>query len=139
MSPTPEARAHRKRMTQIGIAALSFLLIVNAATAALLILTRARTEAYATCAAQWQQQFSVAYVERDNANQARLASAATVSDAMDNIVTAIAKDDREGFNAAITNYLQVRERQNEVRAKQDEERAKNPLPPLPETLCGESP
>lgn len=139
MSPTPEARARRKRWATLGISAVIFLLIVNGATASLLILTRARTEAYATCAAKWQQQFSVAYIERDNANQARLQSAATVSDAMDQIVLAISKDDREGFEAAIRNYLQVRARQNEVRQKQDEERAKNPLPPLPETLCGESP
>ena len=139
MSPTPEARARRKRWATLGISAVIFLLVVNGATASLLIVTRARTEAYAQCTAQWQQQFSVAYVARDSAYQARLDSAGRVSEATDLVIVSVTSDDPAKFREAIDNYLKVRADQNRIRKEQDEERVRNPLPPLPETLCGQVP
>lgn len=115
-------RAGQRRLTLFGISALVFVLAINAGLAALLIFVRLKTEEYAQCTADWQQQFSVAYL-------ARTTSAGQVSDALDGVITAVAKEDREGFAEAVQNYVKIREEQEKAREA-------NPLPPLPAVLCG---
>lgn len=97
-------------------------LVLNTAVGVLLILTRQSTAAYTSCAASWQQQFGEAY-------QARLDASVAVSGAMDDVVKAVAAEDPKAFRDAVQRYVRIR-------AEQDAERRRNPLPPLPETLCG---
>lgn len=125
MSPTPEARRQRRNIALLSVAALVMSLIANAFVGVLLIFTRASTEEYARCSAEWQQQFTVGYLARSDA-------AAEVSEAMDEVVTAVAAEDAAAFNVAVRKYVTLREKQNA-------ERRKNPLPPLPKTLCGGAP
>jgi small ligand-binding sensory domain FIST len=120
--PTAEARAQRRRALIFAISALVVSLAANAFVSVLLILTRSATENYAQCTAQWQQQFSVAYLARSDA-------AAEVSKAMDDIITAVAERDEDKLRVAVEHYVTLRE-------TQEKERRENPLPPLPETLCG---
>lgn len=120
--PTPEAQRQRQRAMTLAIVALVVSLVANAAVGVLLILTRTQTERYAECTAEWQQQFSVAYLARSDA-------AAEVSEAMDEVLLAVSAEDQARFDRAVRNYVTLR-------ANQEKERSENPLPPLPETLCG---
>ncbi len=97
--------------------------IAMLAVGVLLITTKNTTESYSKCTAEWQQQFGEAYT-------ARVDAAREVSDAMDAIVLSVSGSDRTAFHKAVADYLYVRDRQ-----KADQ--AENPLPPLPEVLCGE--
>jgi hypothetical protein len=102
------------------------LIIASAAMLAvgvMLIVTKNATESYSKCTAQWQQQFGEAYT-------ARVTAANEVSEAIDGIVQGIADQDRAMYDSAIVQYV-------EVRAAQKKKQAENPLPPLPEVLCGE--
>ena len=137
--PTPEARRQRRNVAILAITMFTLTLIVNAVVATLLIIERARTESYTECTAEWQQQFSIAYEARQNAAEKRNAAAARVSAATDEVITAVAQEDRDKFEASLDDYLRVRAEQNKVRAALDEELRTKPLPPFPETVCGGAP
>lgn len=125
--PTIEAQRQRKRAILLGTAALVVALVANALVGVLLIVTRAQNADYAACTGRWQQQFSVAYLARSDA-------AAETSDALSKLLLTLPRDgasefDKAKFNAALVNYVEVY--QNQL-----DERSRNPLPPLPQTLCG---
>lgn len=96
--------------------------VLQVIVGALLVLTYVRTAEYTECTASWQQQFGSAYA-------ARIEASTEVSTAIDDIVTSVGAEDPTAFNVAVTKYLQVR-------AQQDKDRASNPYPELPQTLCG---
>lgn len=120
----PASRTDWGRRILTGMLVLAVVLQVGVGV--LLLLTRAETSEYTTCVGQWQQDFSVAY-------RARLADAVATSKATDRVFFAFAASVNTGKRgpsvAALQNYREVRE-------AQDQGREKNPLPPLPETLCG---
>lgn len=107
----------------VGTIALVLTLTLNAVVGGLLIQTRQSAEDYASCSAEWQQQFGTAY-------RARIAASIEVDSAQDDVFRAVAAGDPEKFKTALANYIKVRDAQKR-------ERAKNPLPPLPEQLCGD--
>ena len=119
--------------TRAGLTGLlAVMVVLNFGVGLLLITTRVTAQVtasdlavYSACTSRWQQDFANAY-------RARYDSSLPVSDALDEIVEAVAADDRPRMNLAIANYLQVRK-------EQKVERALNPLPPLPEQLCGMAP
>jgi len=84
---------------------------------------RQDSAAFTHCTAEWQDDFLTAY-------EARSEAASAVSRAMDRVVQAVSDHDATGFRKAVRHYLSVR-------AQQNEERAKHPLPPLPSVRCGE--
>lgn len=84
---------------------------------------RQESAAFTHCTAEWQADFLTAF-------KARSAASIVVSRAMDRVVQAVSDQDPDAFNDAVKHYLAVRSRQNE-------ERASNPLPPLPAVRCGE--
>lgn len=111
---------------------LAMVLALNLAVGVLLIQTRVTAErtaeelaAYSVCVSSWQQDFATAY-------KARYAASVPVSDALDEIVQAVETGDTGRMRAAIADYLRVRDAQTM-------ERDQNPLPPLPEQLCGTAP
>lgn len=106
----------------IGTIALILTVTLNAAVGVLLIQTRQSTARYATCTAEWQQQFGEAY-------SARVEAATAVSEAMDRVVFAVAHQDPKEFRKAVANYVALRSDQADAQKN-------NPLPPLPEVLCG---
>ena len=119
--------------TRAGLTGLlAVLVVLNFGVGLLLITTRVTAQVtaadlavYSACTSRWQQEFANAY-------KARYDSSLPVSDALDEIVEAVAADDIPRMNRAIANYLKVREQQKV-------ERAATPLPPLPEQLCGMAP
>lgn len=117
-----------------GLGALAILLIISSAALAVcavaLLVTRQqvtdtqnRLTRYIDCTSSWQQQFSEGYFARYNA-------AVAVSGAMDKIVTGVSANNREEFGQAVREYVALRE-------KQIAEQKANPLPPLPDQLCGD--
>ena len=118
----PDTKLQQRRAVTLGITALAVTVTMNAVVGFLLIVTRTQAEDYTECTAQWQQQFSVAYL-------ARAHSAAEVSEAMDRVLLAVDSRSQSDFDGAVNNYVALREKQNR-------ERTNNPLPPLPEDLCG---
>ena len=113
-------------------ALLAIAVVANFLVGLLLIQTRAANQdtadklaAYTVCTNEWQQQFATAY-------RVRLAASRDVSEALDAIMIAVDKKDPEKFKAALNRYLTVRE-------TQEVQRKKNPLPPLPDRLCGQPP
>jgi len=84
---------------------------------------RQDSAAFTHCTAEWQDDFLTAY-------EAGSRAALDVSNAMDDVVKAVSAQDPQAFRKAIRHYLSVR-------AQQNEERAKHPLPPLPSVRCGE--
>jgi len=110
-------------VTVAGIVALVLTLALNAVVGVLLIQTRRSANDYAACSAQWQQQFGTAY-------RARVAASIEVDTAQDAVFRAVAANDPDAFKVALAEYIKVRDQQKS-------ERAKNPLPPLPEQLCGD--
>lgn len=84
---------------------------------------RQQSSDFTHCTAEWQDDFITAYKARSMAGLA-------VSRAMDRVVQAVSDHDPDAFRHAVRHYLSVRARQNE-------ERASNPLPPLPSVRCGE--
>lgn len=107
----------------VGVIALVLTLVLNTVVGVLLITTRQSTAAYSRCTAEWQQQFGEAY-------RARVAASSAVDNAMDGVVRAVAAEDSEAFKLAVQKYVGLRDEQAETRKK-------NPLPPLPEVLCGD--
>ena len=120
--PTEAARQHRSRLTIFAITSFIAVLGLNAAVGALLIITREDAQDYSTCVARWQQQFANAYKARTEASE-------QVDGAIDSVILAVDHRDDEEFRNAVRTYLAIRN-------QQDKDRQKNPLPPLPEELCG---
>lgn len=108
------------RLFSIG---LILTLLLNAVTAGLLIWTRASANDYYTCMADWQQNWASASKARNLANS-------PVQDALDNIVESVQTQDTGRFREAVKAYTTLREHQ---KAEQE----KNPLPELPQTVCGD--
>lgn len=106
-----------------GLVSLVLAVAIQASVGVLLYQTRQSADDYASCSAEWQQQFGGAY-------RARVAASIEVDVAQDAVFRAVAAEDPAGFQAALDAYIKVRD--NQVK-----ERAKNPLPPLPEQLCGD--
>lgn len=102
---------------------LAVTILLNSVAAGLLLLTRKSAEDYASCTAEWQQEFAAAY-------QARLAASIDVSEAMDDVVRAVYLQDKAGFAKAVTKYVKTRD-------QQEADRASNPLPSLPDRVCGD--
>lgn len=98
-------------------------LLFNSIVGVLLIITRQSSEQYARCTADWQQEFAAAY-------QARLAASMDVDTALDAVIRAVNAKDPEAFKKAVRTYVQMRD-------QQENDRADNPLPPLPERVCGD--
>lgn len=96
---------------------------VQAAVAGLLIYVIVDQKGYETCMARWQQASTISTNARAEANS-------RVQATLDEIVLTIPDGDRSAFRKAVTAYIEERE-------KQKQERVKNPIPPLPETVCGE--
>lgn len=107
----------------VGTIALVLTVALNAIVGLLLIGTRQSTENYAKCSADWQQQFGTAY-------RARIAASMKVDEAQDQVFRAVAAQDTDAFKAALSRYVKLRD-------NQEAEREKNPLPPLPDVLCGD--
>lgn len=123
------ARASRRdnmNRTSVGKGALATALIVavvmQVIVGLLLILTRASTESYSRCTGRWQQDFSTAY-------QARISDSIPVQNALDDLIRAVAAQDKGTFERALNRYVKLRD-------AQEQGRKDNPLPPLPEQLCG---
>lgn len=106
----------------LPVVALVVTVALNVVVGLLLILTRESTARYTECSADWQQQFGTAY-------RARLDASIDVGTAMDGVLMAVDSNDPSSFNTAVDRYVALRQ-------AQDRERRANPLPPLPETLCG---
>lgn len=109
--------AHRM-FTVLLVVSLAF----NSAVGILLIVTRQSSEKYARCTAEWQQEFASAY-------QARLAASVDVDTALDAVIRAVYKQDRDAFAKSVRAYVRTRD-------QQESDRADNPLPQLPERVCG---
>lgn len=106
----------------IVVIAFVLVLVANFGLGVLLVVSRDSATKYATCVAQWQQDFGSAY-------KARYHSSVQVGNAMDRVLKAVADQDADKFKAAVAHY-------NGLRDKQITARAKNPLPKLPATVCG---
>lgn len=103
---------------------LTIVLIVNAALAVMLIWQRADSAEFDRCTADWQSDFATVYKNRSD-------SAADSQKALDTLLDAVEKSDRDEFQAALENY-------QKLRRTQIADRKANPLPELPETACGVS-
>jgi hypothetical protein len=69
----------------------------------------ARADEFSKCTAKWQDDFLAAYRAR--------------------LILAVAHEDQDAFQAALRNYVAVRD-------QQAQQREDHPLPPLPSTRCG---
>lgn len=123
-SPRMSERKKIPVVSVVGLIALATTLVGNTLVGVLLIATRASTADYAQCSAEWQQEFGSAY-------RARVDAVSAVDQALDRVVFAVAERDTKAFKRAVRRYVELRDEQKQARAE-------NPLPPLPETLCGES-
>lgn len=118
-TPMPGSSQRTRRVLYVGLA---ISLILNVATGILVGVTLTSTNAYSRCSAEWQQDFSVAY-------KARVSARASVDNALDKVVTAVALEDPRLFRRAVARYIRLRDQQ----IKKQE---RNPLPALPQTTCG---
>jgi hypothetical protein len=80
---------------------------------------------YVSCTTGWQQDFAAAY-------RARIAVAEDTAAAMEEVVRSVAADNPERFDAAVADYIAVRD-------EQITEQRRRPYPPLPDELCGPMP
>lgn len=96
--------------------------VICVAIAVALYAQRQDSADFTHCTAEWQADFLQAY-------EARSSAAKDVSNAMDRVMKAVKHQDADEFRKALKHYLALR-------AQQNEERAKNPLPPLPSVRCG---
>lgn len=103
---------------------LTIAIVANGVTAGFLIYQRAESAEFTRCTAEWQTDFYEAYQPRSQA-------VANTLGALDVVVASVAKRDQTEFDAALTNY-------QELRQQQIADRKANPLPELPETACGGS-
>lgn len=111
------------RQLPVATVLLVTVAIVQAICAAVLIYVLIDFSSYQTCMSRWQQANGIAL-------QVRADTAEAQDNALDAIILAVAAQDREALRAAVGDYIEVRELQTEGRAK-------NPIPPLPQTVCGE--
>lgn len=134
----PDSTAGRKIpvVSVVGTIALVLTLVLNAVVGLLLIVTRQNSIAtaerlketserlaeYTTCTAAWQQRFGEAY-------RARVDASKRVDTALDAVVRAVDAQDPDAFARSVDRYVELRDQQATARAE-------NPLPPLPEQLCG---
>lgn len=116
MSPTRNHTLNRWLLTVV--------LVVNAVLGGVLIYQRAESADFTRCTAEWQTDFAGAYKARSDA-------AAATQEALDELLDAVAEQDREAFRRELADYQQVRRNYTATR------KAK-PLPALPERVCGES-
>lgn len=114
MSPT---RSHALNRWLLTIA-----IVANGVTAGFLIYQRAESAEFTRCTAEWQTDFYNAY-------QPRSQSVADTLLALDDVVSSVAKQDREEFSKALNKYQRLRR-------QQIADRKANPLPELPEDACG---
>jgi hypothetical protein len=122
--PHPHPIAALRRMSlPSGVLVLTLVGVAQALVAALLIYVIIDFQSYQQCMSRWQQANGVALQVRADANEAGDA-------ALDDIVLAVASSDPAALDAAVTEYIEVRQLQKEGRQK-------NPIPPLPQTVCGE--
>lgn len=119
--PVPNASARERALWRV---LLIVTVAAQVAVAGMLIITRSANEEYARCTATWQQQFAQAYTARANA-------AAEVSKAIDDILLAADAGDRDASRVGVDRYVALRH-------QQDLDRAKSPLPALPEAVCGKA-
>jgi Flp pilus assembly protein CpaB len=82
----------------------------------------ARADEFSKCTAKWQDDFLAAYRARSDASY-------VVNQALDRLILAVAHEDQDAFQAALRNYVAVRD-------QQAQQREDHPLPPLPSTRCG---
>jgi hypothetical protein len=97
-------------------------ILLNLAVGLLLLRTRASAEDYYSCIADWQQEFAVGYTARANLT-------ADVQVALDKIIMGVNRQDQTAFKEGVSEYVKLR-------ASQDAERKKHPLPELPDQACG---
>jgi hypothetical protein len=109
--------AHKIMSSLLLVAILAQLL-----TGFLLYLTRASANDYYACMAKWQQDSALA-------QNARLEANVPVQAAMDAIVESVHDKNQTAFDAAVEDYVTLREDQI---ASQKE----HPPPPLPSNVCG---
>lgn len=102
---------------------LTLVLVVNSALGGFLIYQRAVAEEFTRCTSEWQSDFYDAYVPRSQAF-------ADTLEALDGVVSSVAKRDQTEFDKALSNY-------QEIRRDQVADRKATPLPELPATACGE--
>lgn len=115
MSPTKNHNLNRWLLLMV--------LLVNAVVGAALIYQRAVAEEFTRCTATWQTDFATVYKARSDA-------AADTQDALDDLLDQVKAGDQTGFQRELTQYQKLRD-------AQVAERKANPLPPLPERVCGE--
>lgn len=94
----------------------------NLVVGGLLIWQRADSAEFTKCTATWQNDFFTAY-------SARTGAVAEKDKALDDLIIAVASEDRREFAQALAGYEKVRE-------TQIAERKANPYPPLPRQACG---
>lgn len=109
------------RALQVNI--LIVAIVANLLVGAFMILNRLEIQRTNECVAQWQRALAASYIPR-------AAAAQDVSEALDEIILGAALDDDAEVAVAIDRYI-------EVRARQDEDRRENPVPPFPSDFCGE--
>lgn len=102
---------------------LLVVLVVNGVLGAVLIYQRAVSEDFTSCTATWQSDFAEAYTARSDA-------AADTQEALDELLAAVESGSRSEFRRELGEYQNLRDTQVAARTA-------NPLPPLPERVCGE--
>lgn len=102
---------------------LLMVLLVNAIVGGALIYQRAVSAEFTSCTATWQTDFATVYKARSDA-------AADTQTALDELLAAVRSGDQTGFQTELRQY-------QKLRRDQVAERKANPLPPLPEKVCGE--
>lgn len=115
MSPTRNHNLNRWLLLMV--------LLVNAIVGGALIYQRAVSAEFTSCTAQWQSDFATVYRARSDA-------VASTQGALDELLEEVRAGDQTGFQRELRQY-------QKLRAAQVAERKANPLPPLPERVCGE--
>lgn len=111
----------RRRISTGLTFALVVVVLIQAAVGVMLILTRKDASDYFRCSAQYDAQAA-------QSSSARLQVAEDVDSAMDDLIRAVASEDRQGFKDALSAYLKLRETQQQQRSN---------LPPAPDEVCGD--
>lgn len=120
-------------VTMVGTFALGVLLVIQRAQLA--ETTRDAAQAsrdaveYQQCQADYTTDFREAYQARADAS---IASTVALDDVLEAVRDALQSGDPTAFAGAVQAYL-------DVRREQTRKRSANPLPPLPEQVCGPAP
>ncbi|MCF6376892.1 hypothetical protein L2K70_04690 [Nocardioides KLBMP 9356] len=115
MSPTRNHTLNRWILTGV--------LAINAVLGGVLIVQRAQSADFTSCTSTWQTDFATVYRARSDA-------AADTQEALDQLLEEVRAGDQTGFQRELRQYQRLR-------AQQVAERKANPLPALPEQVCGE--